>query len=230
MVDANGDAVVAVPGDPPARPLLRGWSHAVAALGALAFTAALVARCLGDLPRLSTMLLYGLSSVGLFACSAAYHVVTWSPERRKIWRALDHGNIYVMIAATSTAIGANVLVGWERVALLTSVWLIAAIGVAVSVFHVRLSAAPRVGLYLLTGLTGVIALPGLLAALPLAAIAGIVVGGLLYAVGGAIYALRRPNPFPRVFGYHEVFHLLVIAGGIAFGAVIWIWVVPFGGV
>ena len=122
----------------PARPLLRGWSHAVAAFGAAAFTVALVLRCLGDTPRLSTMLLYGLSSVGLFACSAVYHTVTWSPARRKVWRALDHGNIYVMIAATSTAIGANVLAGWERIALLTAVWAVALIGITVSVFHVRL--------------------------------------------------------------------------------------------
>ena len=211
------------------RPLLRGWSHAVAAFGAAAFTAALAVRCLGDGPRLSTMLLYGLSSVGLFACSAVYHMVTWSPARRKILRALDHGNIYLVIAATSTAIGANVLAGGERIALLASVWLIAAIGITVSVFHVRLSAGPRVGLCLLTGFTGLIALPGLLAALPPLAVLGIVAGGLLYAVGGAIYALRRPNPYPRVFGYHEVFHLLVIAGGVVFGALIWVWVVPFGG-
>jgi hemolysin III len=209
------------------RPLLRGWSHAVAALGASAFTIALVVRCLGDVPRLSTMLFYGLTSVGLFMCSAIYHVITWSPAQRKILRALDHGNIYLMIAATSTAIGANVLIGWERIALLASVWVIAAIGITVSVFHVRLSAGPRVGLCLLTGFTGLIALPGLLTALPMPAVLGIVTGGLLYSVGGAIYALRRPNPFPRFFGYHEIFHLLVIAGGVAFGAVIWFWVVPF---
>jgi hemolysin III len=224
----NGATMSAVRAEPLARPLLRGWSHAVAAVGAAVFTVALVVRCLGDAPRLSTMLLYGLSAVGLFACSAVYHVITWSPARRKILRALDHGNIYLMIAATSTAIGANVLTGWERIALLTSVWLIATIGMMVSVFHVRLSAVPRVGLYLLTGLTGVIALPGLLAALPPLAIAGIVAGGVLYAVGGVIYALERPNPYPRVFGYHEIFHLLVIAGSVAFCAVIWIWVVPFG--
>jgi hemolysin III len=207
--------------------MLRGWSHAIAAVGASAFTVALVIRCLGDGPRLSTMLLYGLTSIGLFVCSAVYHIVTWSPERRKILRALDHGNIYIMIAATTTAIGANVLVGWERAALLTSVWLIAAFGVMVSVFHVRLSAAPRVGLYLLTGLTGLIAVPGVLTALPALAVASMVIGGLLYAVGGVIYAVKRPDPFPSVFGYHEIFHLLVIAGGVAFGSVIWFWVVPF---
>lgn len=225
----NGATASAASASPPGRPLLRGWSHALAAVGATAFTVALVVRCFGDVPRLSTMLLYGLSSVGLFVCSAVYHVVTWSPERRKILRALDHGNIYVMIAATTTAIGANVLVGWERIAVLSSVWLVAAIGITVSVFHVRLSPIPRVCLYLTTGLTGLVGLPALLSAMPPPAVIGIVGGGVLYAVGGVVYALRRPNPFPLVFGYHEIFHLLVIAGGVAFGAVIWFWVVPFGG-
>jgi hemolysin III len=212
-----------------ARPLLRGWSHALAAFGAAAFTVMLAVRCLGDAPRLSTMLLYGLSSVGLFACSALYHVVTWTPGRRKVWRALDHGNIYIVIAATTTAIGANVLEGWERIALLTSVWVLAVIGVTVSVFHVRLSRVPRLALYLLTGLTGLIALPGLLTSLPPLALGVIVAGGAIYAVGGVIYAMRRPNPFPRVFGYHEIFHLLVIAASAAFATVIWVWVVPFPG-
>lgn len=210
------------------RPLLRGWSHAGAAVGAAAFTVLLVERSLGDAPRLSSMLLYGLTSVWLFACSAIYHMVTWTPARRRVWRALDHGNIYVMIAATSTTIGVNVLTGWDQALLLTSVWLLAGVGVLVAVFHVHLSSVPRVGLYLLTGLTGVLALPGLLQTLPPSAIWGIVGGGVLYAIGAAIYAFKRPDPFPRIFGYHEIFHLLVIAGWLVFAAVVWIWVVPFG--
>lgn len=210
-----------------ARPILRGWSHALAALGAAGLTVALVVRCLGDGPRLSSMLLYGLTSIALFGTSALYHVVTWTPSRRRVMRALDHGNIYIMIAATTTAIGWNVLEGWERIALLSSVWGIALIGVMVSVFHVKLSRGPRLALYLGTGLTGLIALPGLLSALPPLAIGLLVSGGLVYAVGGFIYATKRPNPFPRVFGYHEIFHLLVIVGAMAFAAVIWFWVVPF---
>ena len=173
------------------------------------------------------MLLYGLTSVALFTTSALYHVITWTPERRKVMRALDHGNIYVMIAATTTAIGWNVLHGWERIALLSSVWGIAALGVVVSVFHIRLSRGLRLGLYIGTGLTGLIALPGLLEALPPLAIALLVGGGVIYSAGGFIYAMKRPNPFPRIFGYHEIFHLMVIAGAMAFAAVIWFWVVPF---
>jgi hemolysin III len=212
---------------PDARPLLRGWSHAVAAVGALAFTVVLALRCLENGPRLSTMLLYGLSAVGLFTCSAVYHVVTWAPRPRQILRAFDHGNIFIMIAATSTAIGANVLDGWERVALLASVWMVALAGILANLFQVRLSRVVRVSLYLLAGVSGLVALPGLLAVMPAGAVALGVLGGVLYAVGGAVYALKRPDPFPRVFGYHEIFHLLVIAGGIAFAIVIWLWVVPF---
>jgi hemolysin III len=213
----------------PAPPLLRGWSHTVAASGAVVFTAALVQHAsTGGLP-LVTLLLYGLSSIWLFGCSAAYHLVAWSPTRREILRALDHGNIYVATAATWTAVGANVLDGWQRLVLLATVWVCALISVAVSLFHVRLSAVPRVGLCLLTGFSGVIAAPALVTALPLEAIGGSLAGASLYTIGGVVYAIRRPDPFPSVFGYHEVFHLLVIAGAAAFGAVIWIWVIPVAG-
>jgi hemolysin III len=225
----SGTAVATAGASPTTRPLLRGWSHAVAAVGALAFTIVLAARCLDDGPRLATMLLYGLSSVGLFACSAVYHVVIWPPGPRRILRALDHGNIFILIAATTTAIGANVLVGWERVALLGSVWVLTLAGVAANLFQIRLSRAVRVGLYLLTGVSGLVALPGLFTVLPVFALIGSALGGLLYAVGAVIYALRRPDPYPQVFGYHEIFHLLVIAGSAAFASVIWIWVVPFVG-
>lgn len=212
-----------------ARPFLRGWSHVVAAVGAAIFTGALVVRCIGDTLMFSTMLLYGVTSVGLFACSAIYHVATWSPGRRALLRALDHGNIFVTIAATATAIGANVLVGWERVLLLVAVWSIATVGVLVTTCHVQLGAMSRVGLYVLTGLTGVLALPGLVAALPMTALMAIVAGGTVYAVGGLIYALKRPDPIPWFFGYHELFHMLVIAGSAIYGAVLWIWVVPLAG-
>jgi len=208
---------------------LRGWSHTVAASEAVVFTAALVQHASTSGLPLVTLLLYGLSSIWLFGCSAAYHLVAWSPTRREVLRALDHGNIYVATAATWTAVGANVLDGWQRLVLLATVWACTLISVAVSLFHVRLAPMPRVGLCLLTGFSGVIAAPALLAALPLEAIGGSLAGAGLYTIGGVVYAIRRPDPFPSIFGYHEVFHLLVIAGATAFGAVIWIWVIPMVG-
>jgi len=172
------------------------------------------------------LLLYGLSSIWLFGCSAAYHLVTWSPSRLRLLRTVDHGNIYIVIAATSTAIGGTVLEGGQRLVPLVAVWIFAVVGVAVTVAHIRVPAVARVVLYVLTGLTGILAAPGLIAALPLEAIVAIIVGSVLYIVGGVVYALRRPDPFPRIFGYHEIFHLLVIAGSIVFGTVIWCWVLP----
>lgn len=209
------------------RPLLRGWSHAAATVGAIAFTIALAARCAGNPVRLSTMLLYGLSLVGLFGFSAVYHIVTWKPDVRELLGHIDYGNIFIKIAATATAIGATVLDGWERTALLVSVWGLALLGVGLNLLPVPLPRGPRVALYILTGLAGAIATPGLVAALPTTAIVAMIAGGALYVAGGVVYAMKAPDPCPRVFGYHEVFHLLVIAGAVAFGSVVWIWVVPF---
>lgn len=209
------------------RPVLRGWSHALAVPAAVLFTGALAERCLGDGPRLASMIVYGVSLVVMYGWSALYHIVTWSPAQRRFMQQVDHANIFIVIAATSTAIGATVLAGWERVALLTAVWTPTVIGLALTGLRVRLPAWLRVVLYISTGLTGLIALPGLLAALPLPAILTLVAGGVLYTVGGVIYSAKIPNPLPHVFGYHEIFHLFVIAGGIAFGIVVWVWVVPF---
>lgn len=210
------------------RPVLRGWSHAVAAPLAGVLTVALAMRCLGDPPRLASMVLFGLSLVLMYGWSAAYHIVTWAPSRRGLMRQVDHANIYLVIATTSTAVGLNVLGGWERTLVLGALWTFAICGMAMTVLSMRLPAALRAGLYVTTGLIGFVTLPSLLAVLPLAAVVGLVTGGLFYAVGGVVYSVRRPNPAPRVFGYHEVFHLLVLAGGAMFALVIWVWVVPFG--
>jgi len=206
--------------------LLRGWSHAVAAGAAAVFTVMVVPHAVGDWLRLTTLTVYCLAQVWLFACSAIYHVLPWPPGRLKLLRAVDHGNIYVVIAATSTAISANVLDGCQRFLPLAAVWVFALIGVAATIAHVRVAAAPRVAFYVLTGLTGILAAPALVAALPFEAIVAIVGGALLYIAGGAVYALRRPDPYPRFFGHYELFHVFVIAGSGVFSVVIWRWVLP----
>jgi len=211
---------------PSDRPLLRGWSHALAVPLAGIFTVALAERCVGDGARLFSMLVYGLSLMVMYGWSAAYHIVTWSPRHRRLMRQVDHANIFVVIAATSTAIGSNVLDGSQRVILLASVWLLALVGLAMNLLRIHLSPGPRVALYLATGLTGLVAIPGILDVLPPLAIAIGVLGGILYALGGLVYSVRRPDPLPRIFGYHEVFHVLVLAGGLAYAVVIWVWVVP----
>ena len=127
--------------------MLRGWSHAIAAPIALGFTVALGVRCIGDGPRLASMLVYGLSLALMYGWSAAYHIVTWPRDRRRLMRQVDHANIYLVIAATSTAIGVNILGGWERTVVLAAIWVFAVCGMLATVLSARLPSALRVGLY-----------------------------------------------------------------------------------
>ncbi len=209
------------------KPFLRGWSHAAASAGAGAATLALCLRCLDDPPRIASMLVYGVSMCALFAVSAVYHLGSWPPALRARLRGLDHASIFGLIAGTFTPIAFNVLGSWERVGILVAIWAQAAIGVASTVITLPRSRWTRTALYLAMGWTAALAAPSLLRALPPSAIAMLLAGGLAYSAGALVYALRRPNPFPRVFGFHEVFHVFVIAGTSAFVAAIWVWVVPF---
>jgi len=209
------------------RPLLRGRLHAGGAVLAIVATALLVERTWSDTLRAVTMLIFGLSMVELYVVSATYHMGPWEGRKRSVFRALDHANIYVLIAGTFTPICVNVLDGWLRVAVLAVVWVLALSGVLAAAFALRLPRWGSVALYLILGWVALPALPELFRLLPAEPIALMFLGGVFYSVGAVVYALRRPDPFPRVLGFHEVFHLFVIAGSAAFFAVVWIWVVPY---
>ena len=211
----------------PLKPLLRGWFHALAAVAAVAATAVLCWQSRADPPRLLSLAVFGLSMIELYAVSAVYHIGRWPVAMQRRLRALDHANIFVLIAGTYTPLCFNVLSGWLRPALLVTIWLLAAVGVTLATFTLH---APRwltTALYVGMGWVAVLALPAFLAALSWSAVLMLVLGGLLYTAGAVVYASRRPNPFPRVLGFHEVFHLFVIAGGLAFTLVIWIWALPY---
>lgn len=211
------------------KPLLRGWFHAGAAVAAIIVTIILCWLSRNDGPRLISMLIFGLSMIEMYSVSAIYHIITWNPARRRVWRAVDHANIFVLIAGTYTPLCFNVLDGWVRVVLLTTIWLLAALGVGFALLSLKY-ATPRwlnASLYVIMGWVVVLALPAFLAVLPWTAIATLLLGGVLYTIGAVCYARRKPNPWPRVFGYHEIFHLLVIAGSIAFVVCVWIWALPF---
>lgn len=209
------------------KPLLRGWSHAVAAVASLIFTILLCWISRTDLPRLFSMLVFGLSMIELYTVSAVYHIVTWSPERRRILRAIDHANIFVLIAGTYTPLCFNILTGWVRITLLIVIWLLAAVGISTAIFTVKLPRWVSTALYIGMGWVVVLALPAFLAVLPWIAPAMLLLGGVLYTIGAVIYARKKPDPFPRIWGYHEIFHLFVIFGSIAFAACIWLWALPF---
>ena len=209
------------------KPLLRGWSHAVAVVPAVAATVILISQSRDDLPRLLSMLVYGVSLIALYATSALYHIGSWAGRWRTTLRAIDHTNIFLVIAGTYTPICVNLLSGWLRPTVLISIWIVAAAGVTFSVAALRLPRWLGVTLYVGAGWIALVPAPTLVQTLPLPASVLLLGGGLLYTAGATIYACRRPDPLPHIFGYHEIFHLFVIAGSAAFFVLIWVWVIPF---
>ncbi len=211
---------------PSARPLLRGYLHAAAALVAAVGGTYLVVLSSGDPPRQLSMAVYGAGLAVLFAGSALYHVHTWTPVRGAILRRIDHANIFVLIAATYTPLAVNILSGWWRVGILSAVWGAALVGIAAAIAGVQTRRALRAGLYVAMGWIALAAFGQLPAALPWPAIGLLITGGVLYSVGAVLYARRWPDLWPRIFGYHEVFHLVTIAAAVAFYVVVLVYVVP----
>ena len=208
------------------RPLLRGYLHAGAAVAAAVGGSYLVAQSGDDRPRQLSLVVYGAALTLLFAFSAAYHVRTWTPARRVILRRIDHANIFILIAATYTPLAFNLLSGWWRVGVLGATWGVALVGVGIAVTGNRLGRWARTGLYVGLGWVALPSVGQMAAVLPWTGIGLIITGGALYSVGAVLYAGRRPDPWPRVFGYHEVFHVLTVAAAAVFYVVILVFVLP----
>lgn len=206
------------------RPLLRGYLHAGAAVAAALGGTYLVVKTSGDLPRQMSMLVYGTGLTWLFAISALYHVRSWPPVRRAVLRQIDHANIFVLIAASDTPIAANMLSGWWRVGILAAVWAVALAGVSAAVAGVQLPRWVRAGLYVGMGWIAVVAIGPLADALPRPAIALLIGGGVLYSVGAALYVQEWPTLWPRIFGYHEAFHLMTVAAAASIYIVVLVYV------
>lgn len=158
---------------------------------------------------------YALTSALLFGTSALYHRGHWSGRVEDVLRRFDHANIYLIIAGTYTPFALLALDGTVRTVVLSVVWSGAAAGV---VFRVLWLSAPRwlyTALYIGLGWVAAFILPQLLDGAGVAALVLVLAGGLLYSVGGLVYGLRRPDPSPRWFGFHEVFHACTVAAYIA---------------
>jgi hemolysin III len=193
---------------PLTKPLLRGVSHEIAAGVALAGCISLTLSAQNVRARTGA-LVYGLTLVALFSISALYHRPTWAPRARAWMRRLDHSAIFLLIAGTYTPI-CLLLGGTKGNALLAVVWIGAVAGVVFSVAWLK---APKWLLAACAVVLGWVILPVASAVHAAVGTWGLVLiglGGVAYTLGALTYALKRPNPFPRVFGYHEVFHALVI--------------------
>ena len=198
------------------KPRLRGWLHLATAPLTLAAGIVLIALSPTATTRVGSALFVG-SAMVLFTVSAIYHTGTWSPRVWAFLRRFDHANIFLLIAGSYTPFALILLHGTERTVLLATVWTGAILGVAFRVFWTD---APRwlyVPLYIALGWAAVFFIPGFFegatrlgVGIGIATFTLIVLGGALYTFGGVVYGFKRPNPWPRWFGFHEVFHTFTI--------------------
>lgn len=203
---------------PPVKPLLRGVSHEIAAGLALAGAVVLAVLAPSTRGRIGAAV-YGASLVTLFTVSALYHRPNWAPRARLLMRRLDHSAIFLLIAGTYTPL-CLLLGGTTGHRLLAGVWVGALLGVVQSVAWPRAPKPLVAALAVALGWAVVPVLPTLTGAVGTAGLVLLGGGGALYTLGAVIYATGRPDPFPRVFGYHEVFHALVIAAAALHFAVV----------
>jgi hemolysin III len=192
-----------------AKPLLRGVLHQAAFWSSLVIAPFLVVGADGARRKVAAAAFAG-SVAACFGISALYHRVTWTPGMRLWMRRLDHAGVYLLIAGTYTPVSLLALTGKWRIVVLTIVWAGAAFAIVLKFVWVSAPKwlAATIGVAL--GWVAVVALPQLIAHLHPAAVILLVLGGLAYTAGAVVYARRRPDPVPSVFGYHELFHALTI--------------------
>jgi hemolysin III len=192
------------------RPQLRGVSHQYAFFASVILGALLVAGASGPRERISAAV-FAAALATMFGVSTLYHRLTWRPRARRWMRRLDHAAIYLLIAGTYTPFGLLALSGAWRWTILPLVWggALAAIALKLAWVDAPKFLTALIGIAL--GWVGIVALPQLWEHAGWAGMALLLGGGVLYTAGAIVYAIGRPDPAPMVFGYHELFHALVIA-------------------
>ncbi|QNK80940.1 hemolysin III family protein [Nakamurella sp. PAMC28650] len=197
---------------PTGRPRARGWIHWYSAMagGLLGVVLVVMAATTVGTSAAISCTIYAITIVGLFGISATYHRHTWISPRARTWmKRADHSMIFVFIAGTYTPLAVLAVPGTKGTVLLAIVWIGAVGGVALKMLFPNSPRWLGVPFYVALGWVAVFAMPQLLHNGGVAVIVLIITGGLLYTVGAVFYAIRRPNPWPGTFGYHEVFHAAV---------------------
>ena len=197
----------------PTKPALRGHFHQAMFFVVLGAGVPLVYNSQG-LPIRISVGIYVACALLTFGISALYHRITWSPEKRAIWRRLDHAGIYLMIAGTFTPVAMLGLSADSARACLITIWVVAFAGILQSIFFVDIPKIVSALIYLIAGYLFVPYMGELQQTIGSAKVWLLVAGGVAYTLGALCYALKRPVLDPRWFGYHEVFHILVNVGAI----------------
>ncbi|MFN8036980.1 MAG: hemolysin III family protein [Acidimicrobiia bacterium] len=194
------------------KPKLRGWLHEIAFFVSIPAGITLIALSAGAAKHVGAIV-FAVSLSGLYGTSALYHRGRWTPQRERFMRHLDHSMIYVLIAGSYTPLTLLALRPAWGVTLLCLAWTGAIIGITITVL--RLEQWSRLGgiLYIALGWLVVIALPQIVHSLDVREMTLLVAGGVLYTLGAVMFATKWPDPNPRVFGYHEIWHVFVVSAG-----------------
>jgi hemolysin III len=196
--------------DTDVKPLLRGWLHLVCFF--LAVPVAIWVIGGAESPKATVgAAVYAVGLVALFGVSGLYHRGHWGPRWRSRMQRLDHTTIFVMIAGSYTPLCLLVLRGWLAPVMLVAAWCGAVAGAVLAWHAGRRTAVARFALYLVLGWVAVAGAPQFATHLDLSELVLMGVGGVLFTVGAVFLATHWPDPFPRVFGYHEIWHVLVVA-------------------
>ena len=214
MRDASVAEAIAV------KPRYRGLSHYYGLFVSLVTGAVLVATAPRGLATWAAAV-YALSVSGMLGASALLHRGTWSAEQARVLTKLDHTGIYLLIAGSYTPISLLALSGVVRVVVFSAVWLGALTGIALEWIWYRPPKGWVTAVYITLGWVAVIGVPQLWTSLGVVGFLLIFFGGVSYTVGAVIHAARRPDPWPEVFGYHELWHTMVLAASVLHYVLIW---------
>jgi hemolysin III len=211
---------------PLAKPLLRGWSHVISFGVVAALATVMVAVADAPVAERLTLVLYEFGTLSMFGVSAMYHRGRWSTHALAVWRRMDHSTIFLAIAGAYTPVAVGCLEGWHRVAVLAIAWTGALVGISLQWLPVHVPRAAFTAVYVIVGWSSLIAFPQLYHGMGPRGFALLLGGGVAYTLGAVVYAVKWPDPWPRVFGYHEVFHVLTVIGAALHLATIAFVVVP----
>jgi len=202
------------------------WTHFISFMGAIVGLIYLIIISKNDISKLITMTIYGLSMSVLYGASSVYHWVQTTPQREVLLKRVDHIAIYFLIAGSYTPVFYYGLEGAWRWAMLTAVWTLALVGMALKIWFIHAPRYVSATFYVLLGWIALVPFLQLVKHLPIGAVILMAVGGVVYTMGAVIYATKIFDFFPKRFGFHEIFHLFIAAGSIVHFIMILIYIIP----
>lgn len=202
------------------------WTHLISFMGAIIGLVFLIIISKNDISKLVTMTIYGLSMIMLYGASSVYHWVQTTPQRELLLKRVDHIAIYFLIAGSYTPVFYYGLEGAWRWVMLTVVWTLALVGMALKIWFIHAPRYVSATFYVSLGWIALVPFLELIKHLPIGAIILMALGGVVYTMGAVIYATKIFDFFPKRFGFHEIFHLFIAAGSIVHFIMIVIYIMP----